>query len=90
MPVIPPTSNRHIQVAINGATYAPRNRIERAINRLNNARRVATRNEKIAASYLGFVQLAAIRLWLKHLVNSASIRNTRSQTAHQLPDARSA
>jgi transposase len=27
-------------------------------------RRIATRYDKLAASYLAFVQLAAIRLWL--------------------------
>ena len=46
--------------------------------------------DETAASYLGFVQIAAIRLRLEHLVNSASSRNTRIRTAHQLPDARSA
>ena len=70
-PVIPTKRNRRVQVAIDGAIYALRNRIERAIGRLKNARRVATRYDKTAASYLGFVQLAAIRLWLKHFVNTA-------------------
>jgi hypothetical protein len=32
---------------------------------------VATRYGKTASSDLGFVQLAAIRLWLKHFVNTA-------------------
>ena len=65
-PVIPTKRNRRVQVAIDGAIYTLRNRIERAIGRLKNARRVATRYDKTAVSYLGFVQLAAIRLWLKH------------------------
>ena len=41
-----------------------RNRIERCINRLKNRRRVATRYDHTASSFLGFVQLAAIRLWI--------------------------
>ena len=70
-PVIPTKRNRRVQIRIDGAIYALRNRIERAIGRLKNARRVATRYDKTAISYLGFVQLAAIRLWLTHFVNTA-------------------
>ncbi len=70
-PVIPTKRNRRVQVAIDGTIYTLRNRIERAIGRLKNARRVATRYDKSAASYVGFVQLAAIRLRLRHFVNTA-------------------
>lgn len=70
-PVIPTKRNRRVQIRIDGAIYALRNRIERAIGRLKNARRVATRYDKTATSYLGFIQLAAIRLWLTHFVNTA-------------------
>ena len=70
-PVIPTKRNRKAQVVIDGAIYALRNRIERAIGRLKNARRVATRYDKTAISYLGFVHLTAIRLWLRHFVNTA-------------------
>jgi transposase len=47
-----------------------RNRIERCFNRLKNSRRLATRYDKTAESYLGFVKLAAIRLWIRHFVNT--------------------
>jgi transposase len=47
-----------------------RSGIERGINRLRHARRVATRYDKTAASYLGLVQLTAVRLWLRHVVNT--------------------
>jgi transposase len=70
-PVIPTKRNRKVQVSIDGAIYALRNRIERAINRLKNARRVATRYDKTADTFLGFVQLTAARLWLRHFVNRA-------------------
>lgn len=70
-PVIPTKRNRKVQIAIDGAIYALRNRIERAIGRLKNARRVATRYDKTATSYLGFLHLTAIRLWLRHFVNTA-------------------
>lgn len=38
--------------------------IERVAGRLNEYRRIATRYDKLAVSYLAFVQLAAIRIWL--------------------------
>ncbi len=69
-PVIPIKRNRKVQVPVDSAIYAIRNRIERAINRLKNARRVATRYDKTASSFLGFVQLTAVRLWLRHFVNA--------------------
>ena len=36
----------------------------RLVGRLKEYRRIATRYDKLAASYLAFVQLAAIRMWL--------------------------
>ena len=44
--------------------YRERNRVERLVNRLKACRRVATRYEKRAASYLAMLTLAALRLWL--------------------------
>jgi transposase len=44
--------------------YQQRNRVERAINRLKQSRRVATRYEKRAANYLAFVEIAGIMMWL--------------------------
>jgi len=41
-----------------------RNVVERLVGRLKEYRRIATRYEKLAESYLAFVQLAALRLWL--------------------------
>jgi transposase len=38
--------------------------VERLAGKLKNCRRIATRYDKLAASYLAFVQLAAIRIWL--------------------------
>ena len=70
-PVIPTKRNRRVQLPIDGFIYALRNRIERTMGRLKNARRVATRYDKIATNYLGFIQLAAIRLWIKHFINTA-------------------
>ena len=70
-PVIPTKRNRRVQLPVDGFIYALRNRIERTMGRLKNSRRVATRYDKTATSYLGFVQLAAIRLWINYFVNTA-------------------
>lgn len=57
--VIPPKSNRIVQRAYDRELYRERNQIERFFNRMKQYRRVATRYEKTARNYLGFVQLAA-------------------------------
>ena len=44
--------------------YKERNRVERLVGRLKQFRRVATRYEKTAESYLTMLTLAAILLWL--------------------------
>ena len=44
--------------------YRRRNVVERAINRLKQFRRIATRYEKEAKNYLAMLQIAAILLWL--------------------------
>jgi transposase len=44
--------------------YRRRSAIERTVGALNEARAVATRYEKLAATYLAMITLAAIRLWL--------------------------
>lgn len=67
--VIPTRRSRKLQIPVDGYLYALRNRIERCFNKLKNARRLATRYDKTKASYLGFVQIAAIRLWTNAFVN---------------------
>jgi transposase len=69
--VIPTRRNRKVQIPIDGYIYALRNRIERCFNKLKNSRRLATRYDKTAQSYLGFVRIAAIRLWMSAFVNRA-------------------
>ncbi len=67
--IIPTRRNRKIQIQIDSHIYALRNRVERCFNKLKNSRRLATRYDKTAASYLGFVQIAAIRIWMRIFVN---------------------
>lgn len=59
-----------VQIAIDGAIYALRTRVEQCFNRLKKARRVATRYDKPANAFLDFIHLIAVRLWLRHLVNA--------------------
>ena len=70
-PVIPTRRSRKIQIVIDDHIYALRNRIERCFNKLKNWRRFATSYDKTATSYLGFVLIAAVRLWTKAFVNRA-------------------
>jgi transposase len=64
-PVIPTKSNRKVQRVISKAAYAMRNRIERFFNKIKHSRRVATRYDQLSTSFLGFVMLANIRLWIR-------------------------
>jgi transposase len=71
LPVIPPKSNRTEAIACDFKRYKDRNKIERMFNRLKQCRRIATRYDKTAKSYLGFLCLAAVKLWLPNFVNRA-------------------
>jgi hypothetical protein len=41
------------------------NLVERFFNWIKQCRRIATRYDKLAANYLAFVKLVAIRIWLR-------------------------
>ena len=64
-PEIPTKKNRRVQYSVDRAFYAMPNRIERFFNKLKNSRRVATRYDRTASSFLGFAQLATIKLWIR-------------------------
>jgi transposase len=67
--VIPPKRNRKIQPIIDGHLYALRNLVERCFSKLKHSRRLATRYDKTAESYLGFILIASARLWIRHFVD---------------------
>jgi len=69
LPVIPPKANRKEPIACDFRAYKDRNRVERMFNRLKQFRRIATRYDKTAASFLGFLALAAAKLWMSTYVN---------------------
>ncbi|HAX79823.1 MAG TPA: hypothetical protein DCY88_29305 [Cyanobacteria bacterium UBA11372] len=61
---IPRLSNQPRRGPFNREIYRQRNIVERAINRLKQFRRIATRYEKLAANYTAMILLACILLWL--------------------------
>ena len=68
--VIPAKRNRKVQPIIDGHIYALRNLVERCFSKLKHSRRLATRYDKTADSFLGFVLVASIRLWTRHFVHT--------------------
>ena len=65
VPVIPGRANRKRKITYDKTRYRERHRIENAFCRLKDYRRVATRYDKLAANFLGFIKLASIMMWLK-------------------------
>ena len=64
-PVIPPRRTRRHQHWYDKDLYAARHGIEGFFGKLKQFRRVATRYDKLAETYLGFVKLAAMHIWLR-------------------------
>jgi transposase len=62
--IIPQLSTEKVPRLVDRRLYQERNIVERLVGRLKEYRRVAIRYDKLAANYLGYVQLAAIRIWL--------------------------
>ena len=69
--MIPTKRNRLMQLPVDAAIYALRNMVERCFNKLKNARSLATRYDKTADSYLGFIHIVSIRLWMRQFVNAS-------------------
>ncbi len=67
-PVIPTRSDQTPDRAFDARTYRQRNVVER----LKESRRVATRYDKLATTFLGFVKLAMLR----RLLRMAEFSNT--------------
>lgn len=63
-PVIPPRSNRNNPRSFDRHIYKSRNLIERFFSRIKQFRRIATRYDKLATSFLSFVHLACAFVWL--------------------------
>ena len=62
--VVPSKRGRRTPRALDHNLYADRNKVERFFNRLKQYRRLATRYDKSAASFLAFAHCAATFVWL--------------------------
>lgn len=67
---IPSPRHRRVEARCLRRFYRLRNRIENYFRKLFDFRRVATRYDKLACSYLAFVHIAAVTILLRHFVNT--------------------
>jgi transposase len=63
---IPPMPQRTNRSAFSPFLYRYRNLIERFFNKLKHFRAIATRYDKRDDNFLASIQLASIRIWLRH------------------------
>ncbi|WP_249211440.1 transposase [Gluconobacter cerinus] len=69
LPVIPSQKGRSVPQKTAWQRYRDRNRVERIFNHLKQMRRIATRYDKTALSFMSFLNIAAARLWIGSFVN---------------------
>jgi transposase len=62
--VIPPRRHRKVQRAYDRDVYKHRYLVEHMFQKIKRCRRVATRFEKLAATFLGMVLMACILVWI--------------------------
>lgn len=62
--VIPSLKQRKQARRIDRRRYRQRNLVERFVNQIKHFRRIATRYEKTARNFLGFIHLAALCCWI--------------------------
>ena len=67
--MIPPRANRNQRIEYDFEAYRDRNRVERMFNRIKQFRRIATRYDKTALSFLAFLNISAAKIWLPSYVN---------------------
>ena len=63
--VIPSSRSRSQAIPHDKDLYKERNLVERFINKIKHYRRIATRYEKTALSYLSMLTLVGVMIWLK-------------------------
>lgn len=63
--VIPSKKNRLVEIPHDKHIYKERNFVERFFNRIKQFRRVATRYDKLAVTFMGAISIASILIWLK-------------------------
>jgi transposase len=88
-PVIPPRHRRYLH-RYDHIAYRQRWGIESFFAKLKQWRRIATRYDKLARTFMAFVKIASIMLWLKslnRLYSLASFGCGRANAAPAAPDA---
>lgn len=65
---IPPKRGRRHPARFHRGNYRSRHHVENFFQRSKTLRRISTRYEKLAATFLAFIQLAAVLDWLAHRV----------------------
>ena len=71
LPVIPSRKGRSAPQKTDWRRHREHNRIKRLLHHLKQMRRIATRYDKTALSFMSFLNLAAARLWIRFFVNVA-------------------
>jgi transposase len=71
IPNIPNRSNRKKKYRRKKAVYRQRNLVERFFNKLKQFRHIATRYDKLGATFFAFIQLASIRIFLRSIESTA-------------------
>ena len=71
IPNSPNRSNRKKKDRWKKAVYRQRNLVERFFNTLKQFRRIATRYDKLGATFFAFIQLASIRIYLRSIESTA-------------------
>jgi transposase len=59
--------SRKMRVGVDHSLYSLRNMVQRCLNKLKNARRVATRYDNSPESFVGFMDITSIRIGLRVL-----------------------
>jgi transposase len=67
VPNIPDKASRKEKHCFSKTLYKERNLVERFFNKIKHFRRIATRFEKLAQNFRAMINLASIRIWLRHV-----------------------
>ena len=65
VPVIPPRSNRKTRREYDAHLYKERHLVECFINKMKHYRRIFSRYDKLAMTYLGFLHFVSTLIWLR-------------------------
>jgi transposase len=71
VPVIPSRSNALEPLPLDKKEYRERNRVERLVSKLKQFRRIATRYEKLAITYLAMIHITSALIICREFVNRA-------------------